>query len=125
MLLLTHEYPPTGGGVSNIVFNHAIKYVQKGVDVTILTCEYKNYPIRLSKNIDIQCVWGSRSSELNNNIIPTFLSFILLGFQKGNRIIKTKTPDIIHSCMTVPAGIVGTFLSKKQNREPYVAPKPA
>ena len=113
ILFLTHEFPPSGGGAGQNVKNLSLKYASKGYNVHILTSKYNNVPIQFSsKNIFFHYVWGTRSSELDNNIVPTFLSFLFLGSLKGYRIIKKYKIDIIHSSMAMPAGLVGVILKK-------------
>ena len=111
ILFLTHEFPPVGGGVGTIVKNLALQYTNKGHEVHIITSRYENYPNNFSaKNIFFHYVWGKRKSQLDNQIFLTFLSFMFLAVFKGLKVIKSFNIDIIHSSMSIPAGLVGTIL---------------
>jgi len=113
ILILTHEFPPVGGGAGTIVKNLSLQYTNKGHEVHIITSRYQNYPNNFSaKNIFFHYVWGKRRSQLDNQIFLTFLSFMFLAVFKGFKVIKSFDIDIIHSSMSIPAGLVGTILKK-------------
>lgn len=117
ILFLTHEFPPVGGGAGKIIKNLAIQYVSKGHEVHILTSRYKKFSNDFSiDNIFFHYIWGSRKSELDNNIILTFLSFLFFGVIKGYKIVKTFNIDIIHSSMSIPGGFTGVILNKMLNK---------
>ena len=96
ILILTHEFPPVGGGAGTIVKNLSLQYTNKGHEVHIITSRYQNYPNNFSAK----------------NIFLTFLSFMFLAVFKGFKVIKSFDIDIIHSSMSIPAGLVGTILKK-------------
>ena len=102
-----------GGGAGKIVKNLSLQYTKKGHEVHVVTSRYENYPNDFSaKNIFFHYVWGKRRSQLDNQIFLTFLSFMFLAVFKGFKIIKSFDIDIIHSSMSIPAGLVGTILKK-------------
>jgi glycosyltransferase involved in cell wall biosynthesis len=111
ILFLVHEFPPCGGGAGRTAFHLAEELRNAGQEIVVLTCRYRNYHPESLPGIRIHTVWGSRKNETENRIIPTFLSFLVLGFIKGILIVRKEQISLVHACMSVPAGILAWIIS--------------
>lgn len=116
ILILTHEFPPIGGGSGRSAFFLSRELLKRGHHVSILTCKYKKFEIISHEGLEIYTVQGSRKNKMKNNLFRTFLSFILFGYVKAKKIIKTNNIDIVHGFMTIPAGFLGYRLKKKTGK---------
>lgn len=111
ILVLNHEYPPVGGGGGKITQNLAEGLAQNGYDIRILTTHYKSLPLYEKNKVEIYRVRSHRTQIFRASFQDMFL-YICKSIFKGQQIIRTWKPDIIHAHFAVPAGAAAYVLSK-------------
>jgi len=119
ILIITHEFYPIGGGAGKAAYMLSKEMLTMGHKLSVLTCNYEGYSFIKEDKINFYTVKGYRKNQFENNIIKTFLSFIIFGYFKLKNIIKSDKPDIILTFFTIPAGLLG-LLAKYTLNVPYV-----
>ncbi|MCF8261079.1 MAG: glycosyltransferase family 4 protein [Melioribacteraceae bacterium] len=120
ILVITHEFPPVGGGTANVAYQIVKKLIDNHHSVIVLTTSYKNTELfNCDGKIRIEQVWSKRKSLLENSSFISLLSFTILGTIRALRIINDNNIQLTHSFMTIPAGILSFFI-KKIKRTPYI-----
>lgn len=119
ILLISHEYPPIGGGGANACYNIAKEYVMSGNSVTLVTSSFRELRgVYFENNIKIIRVPAIRKKEDTSTLIE-MCSFLSSAFYRINKIIKLETFDCCHIFFGVPSGIIGLYLKKFYNI-PYI-----
>lgn len=119
ILVLTHEFPPVGGGGGQAALDTCQGLVQRGHEVHLLTAHMEG----LNHHEDLEGIQVRRVSSLRR--IPyqagllSMLGFILAGLLVGSNHIRSWRPDVIHVHFAVPAGVVAWILSRMYD-VPYI-----
>ena len=119
ILSLTYEYPPIGGGGSNVAAAVNEELVRMGDDVTVLTSGMKALPAEETvEGVVVHrtaCVRRHRhyttAAELLTTLLPTY--------RRGAQLIRAIKPDVIHTHFILPSGPLARALSERFN-VPYV-----
>lgn len=106
ILFLTDNFPPEGNAPASRTFEHAIRWVEKGHEVTVITCapnfpEGKVFKGYQNKFYDVSDIDGIRVVRVKTFIsanegftkrILDYMSFMVSGFLAG---LLQKKPDLI------------------------------
>lgn len=120
VLILCHEFPPIGGGYGTYARRLAVELVESGHRVSVLTGRYKDIlHDDLGGKLNIRTVWSSRKSKTDNNIVRTFIAFVVLGYFRARKMMREEQYDAVHAFSSIPAGFLGYLL--KRRRGPGIA----
>ena len=74
ILIVSHEYPPIGGGGANACFFLSREFARTGHQVTIVTAQYENLPIKetTSDGVLIHRVRCRRKNKEKSNFYEMF-----------------------------------------------------
>jgi glycosyltransferase involved in cell wall biosynthesis len=119
ILVLTHEFPPVGGGGGHAALDTCQGFVKRGHEVHLLTAHMKELPRKeIVNGIRITRFSSFRRLPFKADLLA-MTGFILAGFWVGLRQVRSWHPDIIHVHFAVPGGPVAWLLSKL-TKTPYV-----
>jgi len=111
ILILNHEFPPLGGGAGRASYYIGKELVKMGESVDVLTTSNGLLPdFEIMDGINVYRIYGRRRSTLDNNVIITTCSFLVIGTLKALRLLKRNRHDVIFSFFSIPAGVVGVIL---------------
>ena len=119
ILVISHEYPPIGGGGGKVVEELSQGLAQKGHQLHLLTAHYGNLPrVEQSDNLTIERLPSWRSEPFRADL-KAMAAFIIKSFFRGLKVIRAFKPEVIHAHFAVPAG-AAAFLLAKACGIPYV-----
>jgi glycosyltransferase involved in cell wall biosynthesis len=120
VLILTHEYPPVGGGAGNASHFFSKELVQLGVKVNVVTSSFNHLlPNESTDGISIFRIPCSRKKIVNSNPLEQ-TSFFWASWRWILKQLDQLQPDCIIAFHTFPAGLTALLL-KKQKKIPYIA----
>ncbi len=119
ILIVSHEYPPIGGGGANACLYLAKNYAILGNKVTILTAYFKKLPLEERiDNVHIVRVKALRKKEDKSTFLE-MLSFLCSAWLKVGQMVKQEKFDVCQVFFGIPSGPIGLYL-KKRYGIPYV-----
>ena len=120
ILIVSHEYPPIGGGGANACMFLANEFTRKENKVDILTAKYKEQPEveTVDNRLTIFRVKCLRKKVESSNFIEMF-SFLASALHKADKLEKENRYDICLVFFGIPSGPIALHLKKKYNL-PYV-----
>ena len=119
VLVISHEYPPIGGGGGKVVQDLCSGLAARGHHIHLLTALYENLPVmETAGNFVIERLPSKRTESFRAGF-GTMASFVWKSFWRGLKVIRTWHPDLIHAHFAVPAGAVAYALSVL-TRTPYI-----
>lgn len=119
ILVISHEYPPIGGGGANACMFLTKEFADKGHSVTILTTKYQNQPEETTENgVKIYRVKCLRKKVENSNFIEMF-TFLLGAYIKADELEKKEKYDVCLVFFGIPSGPIALHLKNKY-KLPYV-----
>lgn len=119
ILIISHEYPPIGGGGANACQNLAQNYAVLGHKVTILTACFRQMPLEEENgNVHIIRTWALRKKEDKSTFLE-MLSYLCSAWFKVGKIVKREKFDVCQIFFGIPSGPIGVYL-KKRYGIPYV-----
>ena len=119
ILIISHEYPPVGGGGANACQNLAKNYAVLGHKVTILTACFRQMPLEEENgNVHIIRTWALRKKEDKSTFLE-MLSYLCSAWFKVGKIVKREKFDVCQIFFGIPSGPIGVYL-KKRYGIPYV-----
>lgn len=119
ILVLSHEYPPVGGGGGKIAQDLCRGFVKNGHEVCLLTSHYGDLPYsEIIDGVEIVRLNVGRK-EMFKASMPSMLRYDWAAFWAGWKKIRSWKPDVIHAHFAVPAGATAWLLSKL-TRVPYL-----
>lgn len=119
ILIISHEYPPIGGGGANACLYLAKNYAQLGHKVTVLTACFRDL-LREEEidNVQIIRVRALRKKE-DKSTFPEMFSFLCSAWIRAGQIAGTTKFDICQIFFGIPSGPIGLYLKKRYGL-PYV-----
>ncbi len=111
ILVLSHEFPPIGGGGGRAAYDICKYLAAHGHEITVLTAHMDDLP-REEMQHGVRLVRiPSMRTEPYRATFSTMLAFVLTGLWAGLRLINISRPDIIHVHFAVPSGALAWMLS--------------
>lgn len=112
ILILTHEFPPVGGGGGRVAQDVAYGLAARGFEVRVLTAHLAALPREETRDgVHIQRV-GVMRREAFRASFAEMAEYNCVAVWAGLKIIRQWKPDIIHAHFAVPAGAAALVLSK-------------
>jgi len=112
ILVLTHEYPPIGGGGGQVAQDICLGMVERGHKITVLSAHLKGFPKEeIDNGICLRRIPSLRREAFRADLIA-MEGYVLSGLWAGYRLIKRWQPDLIHVHFAVPGGALAWMLSK-------------
>ncbi len=119
ILVVSHEFPPIGGGGANACFYLGKGYVEAGNDVTVITANYKGMPEEEKVNgMTIIRVNAKRRNKEHCSFME-MASYLLHAFPVVDRLVKRQKFDICQVFFGIPSGPLGYWV-KKRYGIPYI-----
>jgi glycosyltransferase involved in cell wall biosynthesis len=119
VLVISHEYPPIGGGGGKVVQDLCVGLSGRGHQIHLLTALWENLPEKESTdNLTIERLPSSRTQSFRADF-KAMTSFVWKSFWRGLKLIRKWQPDLIHAHFAVPAGAAAFALSVF-TRTPYI-----
>lgn len=114
VLILNHELTPLGGGAGRAADRIAAHLARRGHRVTCVTANANGqFPRRERREgYDIERVPGFRKNAFQNRLLPTFASYLTLGFLRAAAECRRDRPDVVHAFFTVPAGLAAAGIRR-------------
>ncbi len=111
ILVLTHEFPPIGGGGAKVIEDLCRGLSLRGHELQVLTTHLNGLPkIEQNEKMSIRRIACGRQVPYRARFIE-MARFVMKGFFEGISLVRTWQPDIIHVHFAVPAGALGLALS--------------
>lgn len=119
ILIITHEYPPIGGGGANACLNLAKEYAVQGHHVTIVTAWFRGLAEEeRDGNVCIIRLKAKRK-HLEHCGFPEMLDYLWRALLCADKLQKTEHFDICQVFFAIPSGPVGYWL-KLRYHLPYI-----
>lgn len=120
ILMISHEYPPIGGGGSNACFFLTREFARKGHQVTVITAQFKNLSRheKTKEGARIIRVPCRRSNQEKSSFLE-MLSYLLSAWKCSDALLKKEKYDICLTFFGIPSGPLALHLKKKYHL-PYV-----
>jgi len=113
ILVLSHEYPPVGGGGGRVAQDLNQGFYQHGHEVKLLTSYLKGLKrTEVYPNYEVIRVSSLRKYAYRATLVD-MAAYIVSSYVVGGRLIKKWRPDIIQGHFAVPAGAAAHMLAKK------------
>lgn len=119
VLVITHEYPPIGGGGGAAARDICRGLARRGHEVKVLTAHYKGLAARESDSgVDVIRLRSWRGQPFRASFLEMG-TFVLASLWAGRRLTRVWQPDAIHAHFAVPAG-AAAFMLSRSTRVPYL-----
>jgi glycosyltransferase involved in cell wall biosynthesis len=119
ILVLSHEYPPIGGGGGRVVQELSQGLADRGHRIHLLTALYGDQPkIVRNENMVIERLPSWRTQPFRADLKAMGM-YVVKSFLRGLALSSQFKPDLIHAHFAVPAG-VSAFLLSKATGIPYI-----
>ncbi len=111
ILVLTHEYPPIGGGGGQVALDICRGMVERGHEVQVLTAGLGDLARReMQEGVLVHHLPSGRSMPYKADL-KAMAGFVLASFWSGLGLIRRWKPDLIHVHFAVPGGAAALLLS--------------
>ncbi len=119
ILGMSYEYPPIGGGGSNVAHPLAVAMTARGHSVDIVTSGMRGLPAyELVDRIDVHRVRCLRKHR-HYTTTAELLTYLWPAYSKACKLVKQHTFDVNHTHFALPSGLVSYLLYRKTGL-PYV-----
>ena len=119
ILVVSHEFPPIGGGGANACFYLTKGFVDKGHQVTLITANYQDMPQKeRAYGVDIIRVASLRKHREHCSFME-MMSYLWRALLAASRIQKKEKFDLCLVFFGIPSGPIG-YVLKKKYKLPYV-----
>jgi L-malate glycosyltransferase len=119
VLVLTHEYPPVGGGGGRVAQQICKGLAQRGDSLQVITSNWGDLKAEDSDQGVILHRLNVHRGQAYKASFPSMFEFVIKGFWKARQIVRTWKPDVIHAHFAVPAGAIAWGINKFYGT-PYV-----
>lgn len=112
ILVLSHEFPPVGGGGGRVAQDLAIGLAARGHEIRVLTAHLDGLTlVETVEGVQVERIPLKRKAAFRAEFAE-MARYDLAAFQAGLKIIREWQPDLIHAHFAVPAGAAAYSLSK-------------
>jgi len=112
ILVLTHEFPPVGGGGGKAAEDICRCLAKHGHEVKVLTAYLKGLPKEESLDgFQVQRISSMRRQAYRADL-RAMSGYIFAGFFAGIRKMRLWRPDILHAHFAVPSGALAWLLNR-------------
>lgn len=120
LLVISHEYPPIGGGGANACYFLTREFARQGNDVTIITAQFENLPAeeQTEDQVNIQRVKCKRHNKEKSSFYEMF-TFLCGAWRLSDRLCRQNHYDRCLVFFGIPSGPVALHLKKKY-KLPYI-----
>ena len=119
ILIVSHEFPPIGGGGANACYYLTKEFEKLGNEVAVVTASYKGLMhLEQQGNLKIIRVKALRKQEDKSTFLEMF-TFLCSAFLTVSKMVKKEKFDICQVFFGIPSGPIGIYL-KKRYGIPYV-----
>lgn len=119
VLVLTHEYPPVGGGGGHVAQDIAGGLARRGHEIVVLTSHFDDLPKdEVVDGMRIIRVPALRRESFRASFL-SMLAYIARGLWACSRLLKEWRPDVTHVHFAVPGGVLAWAFSRL-TKIPYV-----
>lgn len=120
ILVLTHEYPPIGGGGANACFFLAKEFSKSGNTITIITAHFGDEAEEelFNENIRIYRIKCLRKNRETSSFLEMF-TYLASAGAKANNIVSREQYDVCITFFGIPSGPIALYLKKKYHL-PYI-----
>ncbi|MCD8038350.1 MAG: glycosyltransferase family 4 protein [Lachnospiraceae bacterium] len=120
ILIISHEYPPIGGGGANACFFLAREFMRIGHSVTVLTAGLggRQDEETTASGAVIKKVKCKRKSEASSSFAE-MLSFLVSAWKQAGKLVRKNNYDFCIAFFGIPSGPLALYL-KKRYKLPYL-----
>ena len=117
--MVSHEYPPVGGGGGKVAQNLSQSFARYGHEIRVLTAHYEDLALQENQaGVLITRIRSLRSQPYRAGIVA-MAGFVFIGMIAALREVRRWKPDVIHVHFAVPAGPIA-WLVNRVTGTPYV-----
>lgn len=120
ILMISHEYPPVGGGGANACMFLSKEFLGKGNEVSLVTVKYGDQPAfeETKEGLKIYRVKAKRKHKEHCSF-PEMASFVMKAIPMASKLAKSEKYDKCMIYFGIPSGPVGLYLKWKY-KLPYI-----
>lgn len=123
ILVISHEYPPIGGGGANACMFLTREFARAGHDVTILTARYKGAEHEdgdksVAGRVEI-CRVNCLRKKVESSSFLEMLTFLLSAYRQADRLVRKNSFDVCLVFFGIPSGPIALHLKRKYDL-PYI-----
>jgi glycosyltransferase involved in cell wall biosynthesis len=119
ILVLSHEFPPVGGGGGRVARDLALGLAARGHEIRVLTAHLDNLPlVETVAGVKVERIPSKRKTAFRADFAE-MAGYDRAAVSLGQKVIREWQPDVIHAHFAVPAGAAAYALSKLTGL-PYV-----
>lgn len=119
ILVLTHEYPPVGGGGGRVAQDIATGLAARGHEIRVLTAHLDGLALmERCAGVRVERLSSGRKDAFQASLAD-MARYDWQAVSAGRKILRAWLPDLIHAHFAVPAGAAAFALSRL-SRVPYV-----
>jgi glycosyltransferase involved in cell wall biosynthesis len=107
ILVLSHEFPPFGGGAGRVAAHLCAALSEKGITITVWT---QKPPRKNSYPFCVRYFATGRTKQFQTSALSITI-YALLVLVHGWTLRRNK-PDLIFSNLAIPAGVIGSILAR-------------
>lgn len=114
ILVISHEYPPIGGGGANACLFLTREFAKAGHEVTILTANFGQLPKKeiTPEGVTIKRVKCKRKNEASSSFAEMF-SYLLAAWKKAGTLVRQNQFDFCLVFFGIPSGPLAFYLKKR------------
>ena len=119
ILVLSHEFPPVGGGGANACFYLTKGFCDRGHEVTVITANYNSLPEKeMMGGVNVIRVASKRINREYCSF-SEMLGYLIKAWLMAQRMVKENNYDICQVFFGIPSGPIGYWMKKKYHI-PYI-----
>ena len=112
ILVLSHEFPPVGGGGGRVARDLALGLARRGHELRILTAHLDGLPAcEVVESVQVERIPAKRRAAFRAEFFE-MANYDWSAVAAGRRLVREWRPDLIHAHFAVPAGAAAFALSK-------------